>query len=360
MNEALARQVWERHGARGKFLWTLLAPLSLIFSACAQLRNLCFNWGWLKPVRLPRPVVSIGNLTVGGTGKTPTCLWLAGELQERGLRVGILSRGYGRREAKPMILHPREDGLATADEKEILSSGDEPLMMARLYRQNVGVCKNRSQAAAELLRSTEIDVFILDDGFQHRRVKRDVDLLLLGTETSGWVLPAGPFREPRSNLRRADLLLATGAQTAWNALIPKKLGAKAYGASLCAHGLVGIQSQRLKQYPLSWLYRSKILVVSGVADPSGLYRLIHDHDGNIVHTLEFPDHHFYTAQDWQEINRVARLVDLIVTTEKDILKLQRFPFSKDKLLALRVTMTVENGGALVDAVVERIRPGGPV
>ncbi len=110
---------------------------------------------------------------------------------------------------------------------------------------------------------------------------------------------------------------------------------------------------------MSWLYRSKVLTVAGVADPSGLYRLIHEYDGEIVNTLEFPDHHFYTTNDWQEINRMGRLVDLIVTTEKDIVKLQRFPFSKDKLMALRVAMTVENGSGLVDAIVERIQPLRP-
>jgi tetraacyldisaccharide 4'-kinase len=355
MTDALARQVWERRGIRGKFLWAILLPLSLFYGLGMQLRNLLFRWGWLKSLRLPRPVISIGNLTVGGTGKTPTCLWLARELQERGWRVGILSRGYRRQERKSLILRPQEGGLAIKEE-DVLKAGDEPLMMARLYGQNVGIGKNRSEAAAELLGATEIDVFILDDGFQHRRLKRDVDLLLLGAETSGWMLPAGPFREPRKNLRRSNLILVTAAQSAWNDIIPKGRAAGSYSASLRAVSLVGFNSERLKEYPLSWLYRSKILTVSGVADPSGLYRIIHEYDGEIVNTLEFPDHHFYTTSDWQEINRMGRLVDLIVTTEKDIVKLQRFPFSKDKLMALRVAMAVENGSGLVDAVIERIQP----
>ena len=354
MTDALAREVWGRKGTRGKFLWAMLLPLSLLYGLGVQVRNLLFRWGWLKSMRLPRPVVSIGNLTVGGTGKTPTCLWLARELQERGWRVGILSRGYRRQERKALILRPLEGKLTAFKEEDVLRSGDEPLMMARLYGQNVGICRNRSEAAAELLRATEIDLFILDDGFQHRRLKRDVDLLLLGGETSGWMLPAGPFREPRRNLRRSDLILVTAAGSAWNELLPKDLAARSYSAALKAVSLIGFNSHQLKEYPLSWLYRSKILTVSGVADPSGLYRLIHEYDGEIVNTLEFPDHHLYTTNDWQEINRVGRLVDLIVTTEKDILKLQRFPFSRDKLMALRVAMTVENGSALVDAIVKRI------
>jgi tetraacyldisaccharide 4'-kinase len=105
---------------------------------------------------------------------------------------------------------------------------------------------------------------------------------------------------------------------------------------------------------LTALYRSKILTVTGVADPRGFYRMIHDWEGEIAETLEFPDHHDYSARDWQQINRVGRLVDLIVTTEKDILKLVRFPFARDKLLALRVAMQVENGADLVQAIVARI------
>src|SRR4026207_1930375 len=103
MTDAFARAVWERKGIRGKLLWVMLLPLSFFYGLGAQLRNLLFQLGWLKSLRLPRPVVSIGNLTVGGTGKTPTCLWLARELQARGWRVGILSRGYRRGERKGAV-----------------------------------------------------------------------------------------------------------------------------------------------------------------------------------------------------------------------------------------------------------------
>ena len=354
MRDALAREVWERKGFRGKLLWIILLPLSFVYRLAVQLRNRLFQLNWLRSVALPRPVISIGNLTVGGTGKTPTCLWLAEELRRHGFKVGILSRGYRRQQKKTLVLLPGEGSL---DDKaaDVLSSGDEPLMMARLYGENVGVSQDRSDAAAELLRATELDVFILDDGFQHRWIKRDIDLLLLGAETSGWLLPAGPFREPKKNLRRSTFLLATGAQSAWSDFVPESFNGNFYAAALRPVSLVGFVSQRLQEYPLSWLYRSKILTVAGVADPSGLYRFIHDLDGEIVKTLEFPDHHLYTTADWQEINRMGRMVDLIITTEKDILKLRRFPFAKDKLLALRVAMIVENGSALVEAIVERLQ-----
>ena len=212
MTDAFARDVWEWRGGRGKLLWVLLLPASSLYAVGVQLRNLFFKLGWLQSARLPRPVISVGNLTVGGTGKTPTCLWLSQALKDRGFRVGILSRGYRRKESRPVVIQPGVAGGAAPSESDldVLKSGDEPLMMAQLYGQLIGIGKNRGEAAAELLRSADVDVFILDDGFQHRRIKRDVDIVLLGSDCSGRTLPAGPFREPRKNLRRADFFLTTG------------------------------------------------------------------------------------------------------------------------------------------------------
>lgn len=349
------REVWERTGARGKLLWIFLLPAAFLYALAAQARNFFYSLAWLKSARLPKPVISVGNLTVGGTGKTPTCLWLAEELKNHGFRVGILSRGYQRHETHPLVLQPQSmNGSGPTRFADVFKAGDEPSMMSDLYGQVVGVGKNRGLAAAELLRLTDVDVFILDDGFQHRRIGRDVDLLLMGSDFSGCTLPAGPFREPRRNYKRADFLLVTGATEKWRALIPPARAAAAFSATLQPVSLLSLNSGRRKEFPLTVLYRSKILTVTGVADPRGFYRMVHDWEGEIVETLEFPDHHHYSARDWQQINRVGRLVDLIVTTEKDILKLVRFPFAKDKLLALRVAMQVENGAELMQAIVARI------
>src|SRR5678815_3921054 len=152
MRTVSVREVWERTGARGKFLWLLLLPVSLFYAVAVQLRNSLYTLGWVKSARLPRPVISVGNLTVGGTGKTPTCLWLAQELTRRGFKVGILSRGYKRKADTPVILRP--NGAVTSDldnTSEVQNSGDEPLMMARLYGQTVGVSRDRAEAAASLL-----------------------------------------------------------------------------------------------------------------------------------------------------------------------------------------------------------------
>jgi tetraacyldisaccharide 4'-kinase len=350
------RSVWERRGICGKVGWLFLVPVSWIYRLAVQFRNLSYRARWIRPQALDRPVISVGNLTVGGTGKTPTCLWLAQQLAERGFKVAILSRGYKRGESRSVILTPDDKPLSPANVgAEIAAAGDEPFVMARMYGQTVAVGKNRYEAAQELLRHREVDLFILDDGFQHRKLKRDLDLLLLGSDASGWMLPCGPFREPRKAGRRADSFLLTGAHEQWQRFWGAKGPQNIYSGSLKASVLVGFESNRWKEYPLNLLHRSRILAVSGIAHPGGFYSIIHEWEGEIVDTFEFRDHHDYTSADWQQINRRGHNADIILTTEKDLVKLIRFPFAKGKLLALRVTMSVENGAGLVQAVVERVR-----
>ena len=238
---------------------------------------------------------------------------------------------------------------------EASAAGDEPSMMARIYNQTVGVGKDRYQTAVELLRKHDVDVFILDDGYQYRRLNRDVDLLLLGHDSNGCMLPSGPFREPRRALRRADYFLLTGGPEEWQALLPADGKARCFTGSLRGVALVGFESGRWREYPLTVLYRSKILAVTGIADPSGFYRVIGEWEGDLIDALQFPDHHSYSSRDWQEISRLARDAEIVLTTEKDILKLIAFPFARGKLFALRVAMTVENGERLVQCVVEKIR-----
>jgi len=360
MNADWARGIWERKGLASRILWLLLLPLSFLYGLGVWVRNVLYSLDWLRPKRLPRPVVSIGNLTVGGTGKTPTTLWLADQLERRGYRVAILSRGYKRSEKQCVILEPRgERGHFFSEAEELRAAGDEPVMMARVFGHRVGVGALRHEVGAQMLRDGEVDVFILDDGFQHRRLKRDLDVLLLGSDWEGWLLPAGPFRELRRSLNRADLCLVTGARERWEKLLRRRPAETTLFGALEPRALVGLEAGRWKEYPLTILGRNKVLAVAGIADPGPFYRAIDEWEGEIVDTMQFPDHYDYSARDWQNINRAAREVDLIVTTEKDLVKLARFPFAREKLLALRVEMAVENGEALVQAVEKVIRGKQP-
>jgi tetraacyldisaccharide 4'-kinase len=349
------RSVWERKGIWGKLGWLFLLPFSCIYCFIVQFRNWLYAHGWLRVRALDRPVISIGNLTVGGTGKTPGCLWLAQELAKHGLKVVILSRGYRRRQSQPVVLGFNGSSLSAANAgTDVAAAGDEPYMMARMYGQTVAVGKDRYESGQEALRHHAVDVFVLDDGFQHRRLKRDIDLLLLGRDCTGWMLPCGPFREPRGAVRRADLILVTDAQQKWSSFLQGRVAHACYSGSLRAAALIGFQSNQWQERPLNLLYRSRVLAVSGIANPAGFYETIREWDADVVDALEFPDHHEYSARDWQDINRRGHQADLILTTEKDLVKLIRFPFAKDKLLALRVAMTVEDGAALIQEVLGRI------
>ena len=354
MNGTWIRRAWEHRDLLGFLIWLLLLPFSFLYGLGIRIRNFLYFLGWLRSKSLPCAVISVGNLTIGGTGKTPTTLWLARELMRRGYRVAILSRGYRRRGAENLILEPGfKKSLIIGEDS--LDAGDEPMMMARVFGQKVGVGRRRHEVGEQMLRDEEMDVLLLDDGFQHRQLSRDVDLLLLGADWNGWLLPAGPFREPKGALRRADFYLITGAREGWEPSLRGRPEEMVFFASLQAKALFGLEGEQWKEYPLSLLDRSKILAVSAIANPAPFYRMIHDWEGEIVDTMEFPDHHPYSAQDWQRINRAARAADLIVTTEKDILKLVRFPFAREKLLALRVEMVVENGSSLIRSVEDAIQ-----
>ena len=348
MNGRWIRRVWERRGVLGRLLWVSFLPVSCLYWLGVQTRNILYSVGWKTTQTLNEFVLSIGNLTVGGTGKTPTVVWVAQELQKRGFRIAVLSRGYNRKGSQPRVLTANAPG-------EVDAFGDEPAMMARLFGLTVAVSNPRYKGALEAMKNNAVDVFILDDGFQHRQLARDLDLVLLGSDSTGWVLPSGPFREPSKAVSRADFLLVTDSQDKWQRLISQAEQRLVFHGALKPVALIGFESRRWKEYPLSLLARRKIVAVAAIANPEPFYRIIHDWEGEIVEVLEFKDHHDYSSKDWQRINRAARNADLIITTEKDILKLIRFPFGRERLLALRVAMAVENGDTLIQAVVDGIQ-----
>ena len=340
--QRLVQKIWTRQGFLGVLGWLAAVPLSILFSSVVRVRNFLYEKGILRIEQPPLHIISVGNLTVGGTGKTPFVLWLARLLHAQHHRVAILSRGYkGKNKG---VTTAGTDGRVQATPEEV---GDEAVMLARTFSDVVLAGRDRVRAARLAQETYGVEVLILDDGFQYRRLGRSLDILLLDAQQKEtWVLPAGPFREPSTAIRRADLVVVTKGGT----VQPQQ----DYAASLHIREkpfffanprptvLIHSTHSEWQELPLFLLAHKKVMVVSGVANPALFHRFVREADAEIIDMMVFPDHHVYTERNWQTIVSASRACDFVVTTEKDLVKLEKFPFATDKLVALRIDMEVSD------------------
>jgi tetraacyldisaccharide 4'-kinase len=306
----------------------LLAVLSVCYRAVLLLRDTGFRTGLLRSRRLPLRVLSVGNITLGGTGKTPTVIQVAGLCRDRGIRPVIVSRGYGRRDDSEILI--------VADGRNVLlgpdRAGDEPVMIsARLGNVPVIVGRDRYRAAQLAIERFRPDCVILDDGFQHRAVKRDVDIVLIdGADPfgRGKVFPAGILREPLSALKRAHVVLITRAEQASN-LEGLKRQVAAHSRALVVTGsyrplgIVDIATDEFR--PLKALQGTRVLAFAGIARPESLRGLLEKQGANVVSLRSYPDHHRFTPSDLADLVREAAdaRASFLITTEKDGVKLKR-------------------------------------
>jgi tetraacyldisaccharide 4'-kinase len=344
----------------GKLRWTQramvagLLPASVLYRAGQKLRNTF--WHFAKK-RVPIRTISIGNLTVGGNGKTPFTLFLAARLQAHGLTVGIVSRGFARtRKDRAAIV---SDGTAIKLRPE--EAGDEPLMMAKSFRGPIVVARRRIDGIRLLTEIAHPDMIVLDDAFQHRALARDVDLVLINRERgfgNGHLIPAGPMREPLGAIRRADaaIIISSGIPDRPSAINAHQLKTiskiSTLRATLRPKALIHYAQGNWSEEPIAMAGR-RVLAVSGLADPSGFYAMLHEIESDLVGVLEYPDHHAYNSADWQTIVKAAANADIVMTTEKDLVKLGKFPFARDSLYALRleVVMSAEDVARLDEIVI---------
>jgi tetraacyldisaccharide 4'-kinase len=336
--------------------WVGLAAAAGFYRVGVGARHL--YWRMMKR-RAPVLTVSVGNLTVGGTGKTPFTLFLAQRLQSHGLRVGIVSRGYLRARSSARAELVADGGQLKISPED---AGDEPTMMAKSFSGPIAVAKRRLDGIELLSQFGPLDAVILDDGFQHVRLSRDIDLVLVSNERgfgNGWMLPAGPMRDSIRAVGRADAIIVMSSGTGASAIRPsqmKKLTAgKVLHASVRPRALLLIENGVWRETPLG-LGGRRVLAVSGLADPSGFYAMLRELDAELVGVFEYPDHHAYINADWQAIVNAMRETDLVVTTEKDLVKLERFPFPRDSLYALKLEVTMEaaDARALDELIIGRI------
>jgi len=337
---------WAGHTAGGRALRAALVPAALAYGAGTAVRNRLYDAGLFATRRVPARVISVGNLTVGGTGKTPSTLWLAERLRARGARVGIVARGYGKE--RPGVVVVGEAGRPLVAARE---GGDEAVLLARRFAGPVVTGERRADAAALACARFGLDTIVLDDGFQHRALARDADLVLLaGDEATQWPLPAGPLREWASGLARADAFLAVDARTAETA------GRPLFHGHLRPTALVRVERDAWVEEPLASLAGKVVVAVAGMARPERLAAALERAGAVVGEALHFPDHHAYGAADVAAIGRAARAA-MVVTTEKDLAKLGGLP-ELEGLRALRVGLDIERGEALVDLLAGRAAASG--
>lgn len=343
-NRSRLERLWRSDIAlHQRMAWTVLAPMAGAYRLALAARGAY----WRRMKRRARPlVVSVGNLTVGGNAKTPFTLFVASRLRMRGLKAAIVSRGWGRMASsgRATLVSDGERLLANSDE-----AGDEAVMMAKAFRGPIAVARRRIHGIALIEeRLGALDAVVLDDGFQHVRLARDIDLLLVSGERgvgNGWLLPAGPMREPAGAARRADaVILIEPAFGGACAPLPR-----AIASHRCVMRVALRPRALVEGGPAGWvetpptLTGRRVVAVSGLADPSGFYRMLRGLEADLVGVLEYPDHHVYTARDWQSIIAATRDGATLVTTEKDLVKLERFPFQRDSLYALRLEVAMDPG-----------------
>lgn len=317
-----------------------LTPLAPLYRLGLALEELQLRTG-LKPVRRLRwPVVSIGNLSTGGAGKTPLTIALAQALVRRGLRVDVLSRGYGRRSALPLPVEPR----GTAEE-----FGDEPLLIAREAGVPVYVADERYQAGLLAENSEQLPggLHLLDDGFQHRQLHRDVDILLLNRQD--WkdsLLPAGNLREPIRAAYRAGVI----AIPAEDGELETELKTSGWQGSIW-------RVRRRMEVPA---VDGPVAAFCGIARPEQFFDGLESGGLRIAARIPFPDHHRYTARDMDRLVSAARTAGAaaFVTTEKDRVRLGELTAGFSELIPLKTAglrIEIEDEGPTVDSLADQVR-----
>jgi tetraacyldisaccharide 4'-kinase len=299
-----------------------LTALSWCYGAGASLHRAAYERGFAQPARLPGKVISVGNLVVGGSGKTPLAAWIAAQLHARGQRVALASRGYG---GKPReAVHVASDGTRVLESVAVV--GDEALLLAQLAPGvPVLVARRRELAGLRAIAQFDTQVLVLDDGFQHHALARDVDLVAFAQDGlgNGAVLPRGPLREPSRALARADAILVTGG-----ALPAHDEARITLAAPYAARFSVLRTARELRALdaagasdacePPSVLAGREVGVFSALARPRALRETVEALGARVVAERVFADHHAYTPRD---VAGLAAQAPLWVTSEKDAIKI---------------------------------------
>ncbi|HAW45235.1 MAG TPA: tetraacyldisaccharide 4'-kinase [Sutterella sp.] len=296
--ESTIHEIWR---TRGPIAWLLL-PASALFLAVSRKRRQN-----AKPQRLPVPVIVIGNIYVGGTGKTPVTIALAKELVRLGMHPGIISRGYGRASDVPQEVTPSSEALL---------AGDEPLLIAKATGLPVSVGRKRFEAGKLLLANhPEIDIIISDDGLQHYALSRDIEVAVVGARGlgNGWVLPAGPLRETPARLDEVDAIVLNATTQTFGSPVPRYAATGRLGS---ARPIAGGAPLTLEEIAASG---KKVLAAAGIAAPERFFNMLLAR-GLKPETMPLPDHFDFKANPFEKSN-----AQIILITGKDAVKCAQNP-----------------------------------
>lgn len=325
------RWLWTSRRLDARAARALLVPASGLWAGTMSARRLAYRRGWLETRDLPLPSVAIGNLTVGGSGKTPIAGWVAERFARRGIRPAILLRGVG---------------------------GDEALVHREAVPEAIVVADPDRVAGAEVARARGAEVLVLDDAYQRLDVRRDLNVCVVSAETSRavrWSLPAGPWREPFGEIARADAAIVTRKRAdratadAVAAGIAARIGGPVAIARLDLADLRGLVSG--KRHPIEMLADRRVVAACAIADPAAFVSQV-KRTGAQVQVATWKDHHAYRDEDVAWLAHAARRADHVVMTAKDAVKLRdRWPASVPEPLVAMLSITFEAGeAALGDAL----------
>lgn len=347
----------------------VLKGLSYLFLMVVSIRYFLYRTGLLRRYPLGTQVISIGNVTAGGTGKTPVTEIFARTLAAEGRKVAILSRGYRRKEApwwQRLFTQVIEKPLVVSDGRRVLldsaTGGDEPYMLAsNLPGVAVVVDRNRVKAGRYAVNRLGCDTLILDDGFQYQKLKHSIEVVLVDSTNpfgNGNMLPRGILREPVRNLKRADIIFLTKCRGDVSAV---KEEIRRYNTTAeiveCNHTpkvMKDVWSR--EEFPLDWLRDKTVCTLSGIASPKGFENSLRHLGAKVVWCERYADHHRYDASEvLYALNRTADMgADALVTTEKDAVRFPRLETAPVKCLYLRIAIEILVGGESFTQLINRI------
>jgi tetraacyldisaccharide 4'-kinase len=314
--------------------WWLI-PLSVAYGAAAGLRRFLYARRLRRSIRLSRPVIVVGNLTVGGTGKTPLVCWLAARLAERGFTPGVVTRGYGGSSRGIRLVKASDDPTVV---------GDEPILLARRTGMPVAIGRDRP-AAAQLLVATGCDVVVSDDGLQHYALSRDCEIVVIDGDRrfgNGWLLPAGPLREKRARLAAADIVVVNGGRALLDGALSMRLEAKS---------AVALTGDRMT--PLPAFAGVEVHAVAGIGHPERFFNMLRAHGIEVIgHAL--PDHARLTPEDVDFPDSKP-----VLMTEKDAVKCRHAADERHWYVPVSAVFEGGESTTLLDIVTDRIAERGP-